>query len=487
MQNQNVLFDRQLAAARAEQASGRLEQAMALYAQAMAMAPSRIEPYLGSGDVCIAAGQYDEALYWYERARGVVADAPQALEGAGDALLALGRPADALAVYEKLQALNGKSNIAFHGAAEALKQLGRLKEARRAAERAVELAPDIAGHHHLLGELARFVENDPRLAGLHRLRDKAASLPDVEQCELHFALGKACDDLGRHTEAFEHWQTANAIKRRHIAYDETMFLAILRDLAAAFTPEVIAKRRGAGDPSDVPVFVVGMPRSGTTLVEQIIASHPSATGLGELMYLHDLLGQGLAGPQFPANFAGVPNEELRRLGFHYVMRVRADAPQAKRIVDKLTANFMLCGLIHLALPGAKIIHVQRDALDTCLSCYANMFSQNIDYSYDLGELGRYYRAYEEMMAHWRRVLPDGAMLEVRYEDIVADLPAQARRIIAYCGLEWDDECLSFHKAGRVVHTLSAAQVREPVYRRAVGRAGPYMQWLAPLRAALDGG
>ena len=413
-------------------------------------------------------------------------DAPPALQGAGDALLALGRPAEALAVFQRLQAADAKSSMGFHGAGQALQQLGRLKEARAALERAIALAPDVAGHHYVLAQVARFVENDPRLAGLERLRDQTASLPESARCELHFALGRAYDDLGRHAEAFEQWRIANAIKRSQIAYNELAYLGILRDLAAAFTPDFMATRRGTGDPSDIPVFVVGMPRSGTTLVEQMIGSHPGAFGAGEKMYLHYLLGQNLAGPKFPAHFASVSGEALRKLGTLYVTRLKADAPQAGRIVDKLTANFMLCGLIHLILPNARIIHVKRDPLDTCLSCYANMFSQ-IDYSYDLGELGRYYRAYETLMAHWRSVLPEGALLEVQYEELVAGFPAQARRILDYCGLAWDERCLSFHRTERIVHTMSAAQVRRPLYKSAVGRARHYRGWLGPLLAELEAG
>ena len=482
----DAFFQLQLAAAQALCRAGQFERAMAQFGGIIAVAPWRVEPYLGSGDICLDVGQYDAALHWFEQARAMAPNLPSALEGSGMALLALGRPTEALAAFEKLQSIEPGSHVAFHGAGEALKQLGRLADARMALERSVALAPDVAGHHYALAQIGRFDDHDPRLTDLERLARKAGELSEPDRCELHFALAKAYDDLGRHAEAFDHWQTANTIKRRHVAYNEAMFLGILRDLAAAFTPAVVAARRGIGDPSDVPVFVVGMPRSGTTLVEQIIASHPQAFGDGERMYLHLLLGQGLAGPQFPAHLASVANEALRKMGSLYVTRLKADAPGAARIVDKLPANFMLCGLIHLILPNAKIIHVRRDPLDTCFSCYTNLFSQNVDYSYDLGELGRYYRAYEALMAHWHQVLPEGAILDVAYEDLVGDFEPQARRIVAYSGLAWDEACLAFHRTKRVVHTLSAAQVRQPLYRSAVGRAAPYAVWLEPLRRALAG-
>ena len=308
--------------------------------------------------------------------------------------------------------------------------------------------------------------------------------PEDQKVELHFALAKAYNDLKRYEPAFEHLQKGNAIKRRRVSYGEALDMEFSRAIAASFTSELFETRRGAGDPSDVPVFVVGMPRSGTTLVEQILASHPSVFGAGELMYMYRLAESGHAGGNFPFDIASLPDDALRRFGGFYAARVRALAPQAKRIVDKLPANFRLVGLIRLALPNARIIHVRRDPLDTCFSCYSKLFSQNLDFTYDLGELGRYYKAYDKLMEHWRNVLPEGAMLEVQYEDLVSDFEPQARRLIAYCGLEWDDGCLSFHKTVRPVRTASAGQVRQPVFKTSIGRWRPYREHLRPLLDAL---
>ncbi len=481
---QNAMVNRQLSEALHLYEMGRVDEAKAIYDRLTSLAPQRVEPYLNMGEIFFAEGQHEEALSWFERACTTRPGLPQALAGAGQTLLALGRPAEAMSVFERLLRLNSRSDMALHGMGEALSQLGRMAEARAAFERAVALAPDVVGHHCALAYVGRFVENDPRLTGLENLAAKMVFLPPPAQCELHFALARACDDLGRHKQAFAHWQAGNALKRSHVDYDEGINLGILEDLAAAFPAEVMTARRGAGDPSDIPVFVVGMPRSGTTLVEQIVASHPQAHGAGELKDLHHLLSQNVLGENFPTHFADMPNEALQRLGSLYVSRLKAMAPRADRVIDKLPSNFMLCGLIHLALPAARIIHVRRDPVDTCFSCYANLFSQGIYYSYDLGELGRYYRAYEALMDHWRDVLPQGAMLEVQYEDLVANFETEARRIIAYCGLDWDARCLSFHKTERVVHTLSAAQVRLPLYQSSIGRAAPYRQWLAPLIDAL---
>jgi hypothetical protein len=231
-----------------------------------------------------------------------------------------------------------------------------------------------------------------------------------------------------------------------------------------------------------------MPRSGTTLVEQILASHPKVFGAGELPDIAKavarLSGTDGAPQGFPEVVSSMTGEQLRQLGASYVSAIQALAPKAERITDKMPNNFRLAALIHLALPNARIIHTRRHPVDTCLSCFSLLFAGDHPYSYDLAELGRYYRAYEALMEHWRDILPEGVMLEVQYEDITADLDAQARQIVAHCGLEWDDACLAFYKTQRPVRTASAAQVRQPIYRTSVGRWRPYKDLLGPLIEAL---
>jgi hypothetical protein len=225
-----------------------------------------------------------------------------------------------------------------------------------------------------------------------------------------------------------------------------------------------------------------MPRSGTTLIEQILASHPKVFGAGELREMANLAGRigGAEGAAFPEAVPGLSREELRRIGAQYVQAVTRLAPGAERITDKMPGNFSLAGLINLALPNARIIHACRDARDTAFSCFSLLFSGTLEFTYDLAELGRYYRAYLKLMAHWREVLPEGIMLEVQYEDVVGDLESQARRIIAHCGLEWDDACLSFYTTERSVRTASATQVRQPIYQSSIGRWRLHEEALGPL-------
>jgi hypothetical protein len=233
-----------------------------------------------------------------------------------------------------------------------------------------------------------------------------------------------------------------------------------------------------------------MPRSGTSLVEQILASHPGVFGAGERKLLGQVwnaMSSTFAGRRaFPEAVAAMTEAQLGDLGARYVGELARLAPSARRITDKPPSNFFFAGVIDLALPNARLVHVARDPVDTCFSCFSKLFADGNPYSYDLAELGRYYRHYEALMAHWRRVLPAGRILDVRYEDLVGDLEGETRRMLSHCGLEWDPRCLAYHRTERPVLTASAVQVRQPIYQHSIGRWRCYEPFLAPLIEALNG-
>ncbi|HEY0107286.1 MAG TPA: sulfotransferase [Rhizomicrobium sp.] len=453
--------------------------------QAAAAAPRDAAIRCDLGRSCLALGRYDEALGCFESALAGRPGDTAILMGCAEALSVLGRHREARAAFEKVLALDPGHAGGHFGLGMLHAQSGERAAARRAFDRAVARAPRQAAYHRALADIERFEEHDSRLAALEALAADEDNLAADQRAELHFALAKAYDDLNRFDAAFDHLQKANTGRRRLVAYDEAAVAGHFRELTRSFTPAIMAAKGAAGHPSDLPVFIVGMPRSGTTLVEQMLAAHPQVFGAGELLHIGDQIAEGLAGRDYPSGMASLSADALRAFAERYCDRLKALAPGARRIVDKLPANFRHLGLIHLALPQARILHVCRDPMDTCFSCYTKLFPGGLNYTYDLGELGRYHKMYAAMMAHWRAVLPNGAMLEMQYENLVGDFEAQARRIVAFCGLDWDPACLRFHEAGRPVRTLSQAQVRQPLFTSSIGRWRRYAHRLQPLRDALE--
>jgi tetratricopeptide (TPR) repeat protein len=411
-----------------------------------------------------------------------------ALVNRGASLARLGRESEALLSYDAAIAKAPRFALAQDNKGVAMLQLGRLKEAASAFETAIALEPGRTRAYHHLSLARRFQPGERYVEALEALvRDGAPTSPQ-DRVYAHFALGKAFADLPDAARSFPHFAAGNAFKRKLSGYDEGAVLGVLERSRLAYADDLTRRFATAGAPSSVPVFVLGVPRSGTTLVEQILASHPSVYGAGEIndfdAAAQEIGGATAAALKTPDSVWRMISEDFRRLGEAYLARLEGRSGSAQRIVNKLPDNFRCAGLIALALPQARIIHVRREAMDTCFSCFTNLFVENHRYAYDLAELGRYYRAYETLMAHWRRTLPPGMMLDVKYEDVVADVEGEGRRILAHCGLDWDPRCLDFHNNGRAVRTASVAQVRQPIYASSVGRWRAYEAFLGPLIEAL---
>ena len=466
----------------------RPHDALASYDRALAANPHSALALSNRGYALAKLGRAKDALASCEAAIALKPDYFNAHNNRGVALFQLGREEEALASCDKAIALKPDYAPAYDNKGAALLRLGRVEEASVAFESAIKLAPGVAHYYHHLAVSKRFKRDDPRLQAMEALAQENSS-PDVdERIYAHFALGKALADIEDYERSFRHFSRGAALKRAQTAYDEAQTLGELERMRTTGASEILARHYGCGDPSPVPVFVVGMPRSGTTLIEQILASHGDVHGAGEINDLAEAaadlgggLGSALHRPEVVSRMSG---DDFRRLGANYVQRIRRAAPSARRIVNKMTENFRFAGLIALALPNARIVHVRRDPVDTCVSCFSTLFLKNLSYTCDLAELGRYYRAYDALMSFWRDVLPQGVMIDVQYEDVIADIEGQGRRILDHCGLAWDPHCLDFHRNQRAVRTASLAQVRRPLYANSVGRWRRYEAFLEPLLASL---
>ena len=453
------------------------EEAIANCQKALALAPDNVEAHINLANSLGATERPQDALMHYQKA---IAIDPLNVEGharTGFMLFHLGRIEEAITHCEKALSIKADHVNALQNLGVALRALGRVDEAIDSLEKAIAAAPrKAAGLYYTLASSKRMSAVDPHFAVMQQLTGEMDSLSVEDRIGLHFALGKSFADIGDHQRSFQHLLQGNALKRQEfVEYDEAKLLLRFERIRAAFTAELLASKRGVGDPSPVPVFIIGMPRSGSSLVEQILASHPKVFGAGERYEFGDL-AKDIAGPgdvEFPEAVAAMSDEQLRTLGTSYLRAIQPLAPEAERITDKMPSNFFHAGLINLALPNARIIHTRRDPRDTAMSCFSILFAMGHPHTYDLAELGRYIRAYERLMQHWRQVLPEGAMIEVQYEDLVANLETQAKRIVQYCGLKWDSACLAFHKTNRPVRTASVIQVRQPIYKSSVGRWHPY--------------
>jgi tetratricopeptide (TPR) repeat protein len=358
-----------------------------------------------------------------------------------------------------------------------LDQLGRPEAAVAAFDAALREDAALADAWYNRANAKRHVAGDPDLAAMESLLERAGVQRD--RLLLHFALGKAHFDAEDLTPAFSHWHEGNRMKRLSIEYDAA---ATTRRMAAIGADAIEAGSRHDGaavpsplrpdDPrsSEIPVFIVGMPRSGSTLVEQILASHPAVHGGGELLQLRPLFESAAGEPLATATAA--------------LARLRRAAPQADRIIDKDLLNFLHLGRIHATFPRARIIHCRRDPLETCFSAYTKLFVGAFDFAYRMDELGRYYRAYHALMAQWRQLLPQQVFYEVDYESLVAEPQRETQRLLTFLGLDWSDDCLRFFATSRPVRTSSVAEVRRPIYHTSLSRAAAVRGHLGPLVAAL---
>lgn len=465
---------------------GKYEAAADAYRRVLTLAPEDIDSNLNLGDTLLLLGRLDEAAAVY---RTFLAKRPEnagAHYNLGLALMRAGRCGEAVAAYEAALERRPDFVEARTNLAATLLELGEIEKAEAGFRQIVKTRPEDARAHLALSRLTTFREGDGAIHAMERALANP-SLPKKEATLLRFALGKAYEDTGKYDLAFDCFEKANQLKRESAPHGTAADEERFERIPAIFNKRLLTEKAGHGFASEQPIFVLGMPRSGISLVEQILASHPAVFGGGALDTFPEQVRKIPNGPGpatgFPEAAAGLDANAFERLGRAYVETVGARAPGAARITDSLASNFQYIGLIHLALPQATILHCARNPIDTCLSCFKTYFAETPNCSDDLAGLGRYYRRYERLMHHWRAMLP-GRILDIPYEDLVADQEGTTRRILDFCKLPWEDACLTFFKTKRPVHAASIARVRRPIDTAAVRRWRHYEHHLAPLLEAL---
>jgi tetratricopeptide (TPR) repeat protein len=464
---------------------GKTSEAMANYRTALAIDPKLAYAMVNLGNALREQGDPGEAETMLREAIALNPAIAEAHNGLGVTLWTNGAVVEAIASYHEALRLAPNRADVHHNLGHAYRDLGQFDEAQREYSAALRLTPRDVKTYYSLSVIHRFTPADQSTVADLEAVAARDDLPPLDHRQLHFALGKAYDDLGQYDRAFSHFHEANELARPD--FDRLQFLRLVERMDAWFPKSRFGADRDSGNPSQLPVFIVGMPRSGTTLVEQIIASHPQVYGCGELADMNnmasELFGEQLLQADAPSSPPGLEPKRLALLAEAYLQRRRVVCGNALRATGKMPTNFFYLGLAALLFPRARVIHCRRDPLDTCLSCYFTDFKKSPPYHYRLEDLGYYYRLYTRMMDHWRTVLPL-PMLEVQYEDLVGRPEEFSRRMIDFCGLAWDDHCLRYYESRRPVQTSSVWQVRQPIYTTSIDRWKHYIQHLEPLLRAL---
>jgi tetratricopeptide (TPR) repeat protein len=468
---------------------GIIAQAAAALEKACAGQPGSAEAQYARGVALFGLAKVEDAAIAFQKALDANPRYPAAHTNLAIALKLLGRFHEAEAAFAAAVELSPQSAEAHYNLGVIRQDLGRMAAAAACFRQAIVLKPDHAEAHFSLSLQTPPDDRSPPaetdFARLRRQVEGDEGRSPKARSTLLFAMAKLLEDRGDPDRAFACLEEANRLGREPPGARGFPAAERLGEIAHAFDRPLMTRLTGAGGPSRRPIFIVGMPRSGTTLVEQIISAHPQVEGAGELPNFGHIVHQarGVDGAVFPFWAQDLTAEVSTAIGRAYLDSLPA-AAGAARVTDKATVNFAFLGLIHLCLPGATIIHCRRDPRDVGVSCFAARFNEGLDFTHDLAELGRYWRAYDALMDHWRAVLPPGRIFDAPYEALVQDVETWARRLVAHCGLEWDDACLRFYDSDRPVLTGSVAQVRRPIYGGSVGRWRRFEAHLSPLLDAL---
>ncbi|MSQ92284.1 MAG: sulfotransferase family protein [Gammaproteobacteria bacterium] len=457
-----------------------LSDAEALLRRVTTLAPGYTAAWMMLGALLHEAHRHPGSIDCFDTATRLEPTNAAAWGGLGDACAQAGEVKNSAEVYRRSLALNPDAPGVQMGYGHVLKTLGDQAGALRAYRAAIAGKPDFGEVYWSMANLKVFRFEEAEVRAMEE-QVKRSDLADRADIHFRFALGKACEDVGDYEKAWHYYDTGNQRQRKKVFHDPVAFEVRHEEIIEVFSREFIDQHAGQGYESAAPIFIVGLPRSGSTLIEQILASHSQVEGTAELPTLGQLAASigryRRDNLQYPRAVLELRTKDFRAYGRQYIDETRAVRSTDKQFfTDKLPNNFSHVGLVHLILPNARIINARRHPFDSCLGGYKQLFGKGQDFTYDMMELAVYYRQYHETMRHWHRVLP-GKVLDVHYEETVSDLETQVRRILAHCGLPFEESCVRFHETRRAIKTASSEQVRQPLYTSALGTWRRYEKYL----------
>jgi len=454
--------------------AGRAHEAEGLFRRSIAYAPDYVEAHLGLGRCMKEQHRLQDAIESFEMAITLEPDNVQANFMLASVLAPVARTYDAIDVYRKVISLKPQHPGAWLGLGHSLKTVGLQAEAIEAYRECIRLKPGNGETYWSMANLKTYKLTDEDISAMQAQvarEDLDEEFDTQSRVNFLFALAKAYEDRQDYEQAWVHYEEGNSTQRMEESYDPVQFEVMNDALVEVFDAEFLQERSGQGNPSREPIFIVGLPRSGSTLLEQILASHSMVEGTAELPYISSVsasLNRNRAdGVNYPHAVRELRAEHFHRLGEDYLRLARIHRTEGNpRFIDKMPNNFPAIGLMHLILPNCKIIDARRYPMDSCLSCYRQLFARGQSFTYDLTDIGEYFLQYQRMMDYWHKVLP-GRCLTVQYEDMVTDFEKQVRRLLDYCELPWEENCVRFYETDRPVRTASSEQVRQPVYTRSI--------------------
>lgn len=471
------------------QLQGKWEEAEKLLLSTLAIAPNNAETHAQLGYLYLETRHYSKALEHSKRAIAMNPSHANAYTTCSAVLTVMGEINESKAMAQRALELDPRSVAALNNLGNALLMQGQKKDAEDCYRKAIELEPSYPHSYRNLSMLIRFTNHERDRTLIENMQALYNS-PDADmktRLYLGFALGKAFEDLGEPDIAFPYYAEGNALMAKNLAYDPARTRDYFHRIQSSFTAEFVKSCPKSTNPSRRPIFILGMPRSGTTLTEQILASHPDVFGGEELGYLGDsvqLAANEKYGADYPDYVTHITTEQLNAMAEEYLAKLDGLNNTARHVTDKMPANFRFIGMILLMFPQAKIIHCTRDAMDTCLSIFKQTFASAIDYAYDQESLADYYGHYQALMAHWHSIFPN-QILDFSYEALIQEPEKKIPHLLDFCGLSWHDDCLKFHETKRTVRTASTSQVRQPLYRSSVDSWQAYEKHLQPLIQALN--